>query len=114
MRAPLPIWSTDSIVASVEIARPPERVFQALSLARNRRLVGQSRRVRHAGMERRRSRRRAVARVGHRAGAPYTLEGEFLEVDPPRKLVQTWQMKGTPGTPSTVTYLLETIPAARG
>jgi uncharacterized protein YndB with AHSA1/START domain len=43
-------------------------------------------------------------------GAPYTLVGEFLEVDPPRKLVQTWQMKGAPGTPSTVTYMLETIP----
>ena len=27
-------------------------------------------------------------------GAPYALEGEFLEVDPPRKLVQTWHMAG--------------------
>lgn len=43
-------------------------------------------------------------------GAPYTLVGEFLEVDPPKKLVQTWQMKGAPGASSTVTYLLEAIP----
>ena len=42
-------------------------------------------------------------------GHPYVLEGKFLEVDPPRKLVQTWHMAGAPGTPSTVTYLLQPI-----
>jgi len=40
---------------------------------------------------------------------PYTLEGEFLEVDPPRKLVQTWSRLGMDGEPSVLTYLLEAI-----
>ena len=43
-------------------------------------------------------------------GEPYTLEGEFLEVDPPRKLVHTWHRVGAPGGPSVVTYLLGPIP----
>ena len=42
-------------------------------------------------------------------GEAYALEGKFLEVDPPRKLVQTWHFAGAPGTQSTVTYLLEPI-----
>jgi uncharacterized protein YndB with AHSA1/START domain len=40
-------------------------------------------------------------------GQPYALEGEFLEVDAPRKLVHTWKAVGAPGQPTTVTYLLE-------
>ena len=97
------------IVASVEIARTPERVFQALS---SREIVDWwvnpgvfdtrewSGDVRVGG----RWRASGIAR-----GAPYALEGEFLEVDPPRKLVQTWHRQGMPGTPSTLTYLLEPI-----
>ena len=38
------------------------------------------------------------------------LEGEYLEVDPPRKLVHTWQGVGAPGAHSIVTYLLTPIP----
>jgi uncharacterized protein YndB with AHSA1/START domain len=98
-----------TVVASVEIAAPPERVFLALASREvvewwvnpgvfdTREWSGDVRiggRWRAAGMAR---------------GAPYTLEGEFLEVDPPRKLVQTWHFEGAPGTPSTVTYLLEAI-----
>jgi uncharacterized protein YndB with AHSA1/START domain len=97
------------VVASVEIARTPERVFQALS---SREIVDWwvnpgvfdtrewSGDVRVGG----RWRASGIAR-----GAPYALEGEFLEVDPPRKLVQTWHRQGTPGAPSTLTYLLEPI-----
>jgi uncharacterized protein YndB with AHSA1/START domain len=97
------------IVASVEIARTPERVFQALS---SREVVDWwvnpgvfdtrewSGDVRVGG----RWRASGIAR-----GAPYSLEGEFLEVDPPRKLVQTWHRQGTPGAPSTLTYMLEPI-----
>ena len=99
-----------SVVASVEIAKAPERVFRALASREviewwvnpgvfdTREWSGD---VRVGG----RWSASGVAR-----GAPYTLVGEFIEVDPPRKLVQTWQMKGTPGTPSTVTYMLEGIP----
>src|ERR1700724_764744 len=42
-------------------------------------------------------------------GEAYALEGKFLEVDPPRKLVQTWHFAGAPGTPSTGSYLLEAV-----
>ena len=99
-----------SVVASVEIAKTPDRVFQALASREvitwwvnpgvfdTREWTGD---VRVGG---------SWSASGVARGAPYTLVGEFLEVDPPRKLVQTWQMKGTPGSPSTVTYMLETIP----
>ena len=98
-----------SIVASVEVAQPPDRVFQALASREiiewwvnpgvfdTREWSGD---VRVGG----RWRASGIAR-----GAPYALEGEFLEVDPPRKLVQTWHRVGMPGAPSTVTYLLEAI-----
>ena len=42
-------------------------------------------------------------------GGPYVLEGEFLQIDPPRKLVHTWHLVGMPGVPTTVTYLLEPL-----
>jgi uncharacterized protein YndB with AHSA1/START domain len=97
------------IVASVELATTPERVFQALA---SREIVDWwvnpgvfdtrewSGDVRVGGQWR----ASGIAR-----GQPYTLEGKFLEVDAPRKLVQTWHLAGAPGTPSTVTYLLEPI-----
>jgi uncharacterized protein YndB with AHSA1/START domain len=97
------------VVASVEVARTPERVFQALASKEvvewwvnpgvfdTREWSGD---VRVGGR---------WSASGIARGAPYTLEGEFLEVDPPRKLVQTWHRLGTPGAPSTLTYLLEPI-----
>jgi len=97
------------IVASVEIARTPERVFQALS---SREIVDWW--VNTGVFDTREW--SGDVRVGGRwhasgiaRGAPYSLEGEFLEVDPPRKLVQTWHRQGTPGAPSTLTYMLEPI-----
>lgn len=39
-------------------------------------------------------------------GNPYAIDGEFLEVDAPRKLVHTWQLSGLPLV-TTVTYELE-------
>ena len=44
-----------------------------------------------------------------KGGNPYALEGEFLEVDAPRKLVHTWHLVGTPSAQSTVTYALQEI-----
>lgn len=96
-----------NVVASVEIAAAPARVFQALT---SREIVNWwvrpgvfdtrewSGDVRVGG----RWRTTGVAR-----GQAYALEGEYLEVDPPRKLVHTW--RGGPGPASTVTYLLEPI-----
>jgi uncharacterized protein YndB with AHSA1/START domain len=97
------------IVASVELAATPERVFQALAsreivdwwvnpgIFDTRAWTGD---VRVGGQWR----SSGVAR-----GQPYALGGKFLEVDPPNKLVHTWHAAGAPGTPSTVTYLLEPI-----
>lgn len=42
-------------------------------------------------------------------GQPYTLEGEFLEIDPPRRLVHTWRSVGSKDS-TMVTYLLDQIP----
>src|SRR5262249_42746196 len=42
-------------------------------------------------------------------GEPYVAEGEFLEVDPARRLVHTWRGVGAPGKPTTVAYDLEKI-----
>ncbi|HME85195.1 MAG TPA: SRPBCC domain-containing protein [Roseiarcus sp.] len=97
------------VVASVEIAAPPERVFQALS---SREIVDwwvnpgvfDTREWAGAVQVGGKWRASGIAR-----GKPYTLEGEFVEVNPPRKLVHTWHMVGAPGTPSTVSYLLEPV-----
>jgi len=98
-----------AIVAVVEIAAPPERVFQALASEEicdwwvrpgvfdTREWSGDVRiggRWRASGMAR---------------GNPYVLEGEFLEVDPPRKLVHTWHFPGDAASATTVTYTLERI-----
>ncbi len=97
------------ILATVEIAAPPERVFRALTSKEivdwwvrpgafdTREWTGD---VRTGG----RWRASGVAR-----GQPYVLEGEFLEVQPPTKLVHTWQRPGMPGAPTTVTYHLQPI-----
>ena len=101
-----------SILATVEIAAPPQRVFQALASREvtswwvrpgffdTREWTGD---VRVGGRWR-------ASGIGR--GKPYALEGEFLEIDPPRKLVHTWHPVGSPEPPSTVAYLLE--PTATG
>jgi uncharacterized protein YndB with AHSA1/START domain len=100
------------ILATVEIAAPPERVFRALASKEitewwvrpgvfdTREWSGD---VRVGG----RWRATGVAR-----GRPYALEGEFLEIDAPHKLVHTWHLEGMPDAASVVTYLLE--PIAKG
>jgi uncharacterized protein YndB with AHSA1/START domain len=97
------------VLASVEIAAAPERVFRALvseeitawwvrpGVFDTREWVGTVRvggRWRAAGLTR---------------GEPYVQEGEFLEIESPRTLVHTWDGAGTTTRPSTVTYLLERV-----
>jgi len=101
--------SEGRILASVEIAAPPERVFRALA---SKEIVdwwmrpGVFDTKEWTGDVRVGGRWRAS---GHVHGQPYVLEGEFLEVDPPRKLVHTWQRAGALGAPTIVTYLLEAL-----
>lgn len=97
------------LLACVEIAAAPERVFRALTSKEitgwwvrpgvfdTREWSGDVRvggRWRAAGMSR---------------GQPYVQEGEFLEIESPRKLVHTWDGAGTAAVPSTVTYTLEQL-----
>jgi uncharacterized protein YndB with AHSA1/START domain len=97
------------LLASVEIAAPPERVFRALASTQitqwwvrpgvfdTREWTGDVRvggRWRAAGMTR---------------GQAYVQEGEFLDIDSPRMLVHTWDGAGQQGAPSTVTYVLEPV-----
>jgi uncharacterized protein YndB with AHSA1/START domain len=96
------------ILATVEIKASPERVFRALTSKEitewwvrpgvfdTREWTGD---LRVGG-------RWEASGVG-KAG-PYSLEGEFLEIDPPRRLVHTWHPVGAPAAAtSTVTYMLE-------
>ncbi len=101
----------EHLLASVEIAAPPERVFRALT---SREITDWWVRpgvfdTREWAGELRAGGRWRASGIGR--GQPYALEGEFLEIDAPRKLVHTWHRVGTPDTPTTVTYDLERIGA---
>ncbi len=98
------------VVATVEVAAPPERVFAALA---SNEIVhwwlrpGVFDTTEWAGDVRVGGRWHAS---GHgKGGHRYVLEGEFVEVEPAEKLVHTWQRLEAPGAPTTVTYLLERV-----
>jgi uncharacterized protein YndB with AHSA1/START domain/uncharacterized protein YciI len=100
--------TTGTILASVEIAVPPERVFRALTESSEvtrwwgseeaYQTTGWTADVRKGGKWR-----------GDGTGqqGPFHVEGEYLEVDPPRKLVQTWRPSWDAGEATKLTYLLE-------
>lgn len=94
------------VLARVEIGAPPERVFRALA---SDEIVdwwvrpGVFRTTKWTGDVRVGGRWRASGEVN---GQLFVLEGELLEIDPPRKLVHTWHRVETPDAPTTVTYLL--------
>jgi uncharacterized protein YndB with AHSA1/START domain len=95
------------IEACVELAAPPDRVFRALTspeIVNWWVRAGVFNTAEWTGDLRVGGKWRAS---GIARGQPYVLEGEFLEVDPPRKLAHTWHRAGTPEAPTTVTYLLE-------
>jgi uncharacterized protein YndB with AHSA1/START domain len=97
------------ILAHVEIAASPERVFQALA---SKEVCdwwvrpGVFNTVEWSGDVRIGGRYRAT---GTARGEAYAIEGQFLEIDPPRKLVMTWHRVGTPGEPTVITYTLEKL-----
>lgn len=96
-----------SIDAHVKIAALPERVFLALA---SEQITDWW--VRPGIFDTRQW--RGDVRVGGRwqasgigNGRPYSLEGEFVEIDRPNKLVHTWQVSGAPMPATTLTFLLE-------
>jgi uncharacterized protein YndB with AHSA1/START domain/uncharacterized protein YciI len=99
------------IFATVDIAAPVERVFQALTSSEDV--------VRWWGSQDtyRTTEWIAEVRTGGRwqakgvsaDGSTFTVGGEYLEVDAPRRLVQTWKPSWDPGPATTLTYRLEGI-----
>jgi uncharacterized protein YndB with AHSA1/START domain len=99
------------ILATVEIAAPVERVYRAITTADDitqwwgspdtYRTTEWTADVRPGGRWR-------AAGVGA-DGRAFSVEGEFSEVSPPHKLVQTWKPDWDGGHPTTITYLLDRI-----
>ena len=97
-----------TIVASVEVGAQPDAVFRMLASEAGtdwwvRPGVFDTRQwsgaVRPGGAWR-------ASGVG--GGRPYVLEGEFVEVDAPRRLAHTWRSAGDPAV-TTVVYALQPI-----
>ncbi|HEY1802424.1 MAG TPA: SRPBCC domain-containing protein [Terriglobales bacterium] len=82
----------DAIVAEIFIAAPRERVFQAITDPAQTsqwwgqkglyRIVGGQADIRPGG--------KWVSKGVAEDGTPFQVDGEYLEVDPPRLLVHTW------------------------
>lgn len=98
------------LLASVEIRASRERVFRALASEEIAKWWGSPELYRvteWTGELKVGGRWRSVG-VG-RDGKPFEVGGEFVEIDPPKKLVQTWHPKWVDGAATKVTYLLDAI-----
>jgi uncharacterized protein YndB with AHSA1/START domain len=102
--------SAGTILATVEIAAPPERVFRALTSDDITRWWGSDDTYRT-------TRYTADLRVGGAwrsegrgaDGHEFAVGGEFVAIDPPRALVHTWIAPWDGGNTTTITYRLEPI-----
>lgn len=103
--------SNGILLAAVEIAAPPERVFRALTSEDITRWWGSDDMyhvtkwtgdVRPGGTW--------VSEGVGRDGTPFSVRGEFLELDPPHEIVQTWRAAWDGDHVTTITYRLEPIP----
>jgi uncharacterized protein YndB with AHSA1/START domain len=104
--------SSGSVLAGVDIAASPERVFRALTdpreLVRWWRSPGADR-TEQWTVDLRPGGRWAVR--GHGAdGNAFTVEGEYLTIEPQTLIVQTWRPNWEPGLVTTLTYRLEAVP----
>jgi len=82
----------DTVIAEIFIAAPPERVFKAISdPGQISQWWGQKGmyRITHGGSDLRPGGKWFSAGVGA-DGKEFQVSGEYLEVDPPRLLVHTW------------------------
>jgi len=102
--------SQGTILGTVDIAAAPERVFRALTSDEVTKWWGspETYRTSEWTADVRRGGKWRARGVGS-DGKPFSVGGEYLEVDPPRKLVQTWiaDWDGNHGT--TLTYRLDAI-----
>jgi uncharacterized protein YndB with AHSA1/START domain len=99
----------NTVVVEIFIAAPPERVFQAITdPAQLSKWWGQSNlyRVTDRSSDLRVGGKWLSAGVGA-DGTKFTVEGEYLEIDPPRRLVQTWIPSYRPGVKTVVYWELE-------
>lgn len=102
----------DGVLAEIFIAAPPERVFQAITdPAQLSRWWGQAclYRVTESTSDLRPGGKWASVGVGA-DGNSFRVEGEYLEVDPPRRLVQTWTSSYMGQLQTTVFWDLEPQP----
>jgi len=99
----------DAVVAEIFIAAPPERVFQAITDPKQMpQWWGQKDMYRITEWS-------ADLRVGGKwssigasiDGKPFRVDGEYLEVDPPRLLVHTWVASWSDALTTTVRWELE-------
>jgi uncharacterized protein YndB with AHSA1/START domain len=99
-----------NILATIEIAVPPERVFRALA---SKEIVdwwgaeGVYRTTEWEGDVRVGGRWRAAGIDAE--GKSFSVQGEYIEVDSPRLLTHTWQPDWEPGSTTRVTYQLEPV-----
>lgn len=103
--------TSGTILATVEIASAPERVFTALTSAED--VVkwwgsADTYRTTEWTMKLEPGTPWRGSGVGS-DGAPFSVEGEVLEVDAPRRLVWTWRPAWDGGHTTKVTYTLEAI-----
>lgn len=99
--------STGIILAVVDIEASPERVFAALTTQEVTAWWGDDGTYRTTDWS-------ADLRVGGKwkasgvgaDGHAFAVEGEYLVVEPPRKIVQTWRPDWAGGQPTTLTYSL--------
>lgn len=103
--------SSGTILATVEIAAPPERVFTALTSAED--VVkwwgsADMYRTTEWTMKLEPGAPWRGSGVGS-DGSPFSVEGEVLEVDAPRRLVWTWRAAWDGGNTTKVTYTLDPI-----
>lgn len=101
--------NADEIVSEIQIAAPPERVFQALVDPRQVvRWWGQTGIYRCTEFQndlRVGGKWRCVGRRGD--GGAFEANGEYLQIDSPRLLVQTWMATWTGDVQTTVRWELE-------